>query len=748
MKRFTLIMLIISATCVLSFAVKTETFNITFSENDFPTSLDANGNLEIGTKIMACYPEDNQPMLPLVATDFALTGNITYASSSFTVTKRLVKTNVKLAKSPLPVPSSSVVEENTVSVPDYPLVTFPASNCQYVCASKWDKATVLHFLSCPFIYDAAKKNLYFIDKIELKVNVNDSGSTGTPAQFGSHEKALIRGMVRNPEVIDGISLSPSNVADNNERVDYVIITNNTLKQAFLPLLNWKKTKGLYSKIVTVEEINTKFTSGDIQLKIKKYLQNLYQNNGLQYVCLGGDDSIVPIRGCYGKVSSTYIDATIPTDLYYGCFDGNFEWDLNNNGIYGELDDGLNLTPNVLITRIPIRTQQDVNNFITKLLSYEKKPLINNSILMGGVKLSYLHSTTGQSDSEIMGEILFDSYIKPHWNGERTRFYDTYTDFKGQESFNVTRDNLFQKLNDGYTFIDFNTHGNTGTWSMETGGSYTTSYAQQQSQVNHSIFITGACLTNAFDSNYSNSDPCLSEAFIRNEKNGVIAYLGSSRYGWTYSSENSGLGPSMKYEAQFYNKLFTFEIKNKNFGAIVRASKIGMISDCNYYSSYRWLQFSLNPIGDPEMPIFVKNPLQFNSAKYSLTKETLTLDTGVSDARVCIMSKEDVGNDYFKVFEDTQNLNLSSFPLKCNICITRQDYIPLQYSFCIIQNEIINSSHTYSYDVIKLGASITNKVPSGMAKLNGGTTILNAKNVSLEAGTTVGKGACLIITPFN
>lgn len=556
MKRFILLLVIISATCILSNAVKTETFNIAFYENDFPTSLDANGNLEIGTKIMACYPEDNQPMLPLVATDFAITGNLTYISSSFTLTKRLVKTNVKLAQSPLPVPSSSVVEENTVSVPDYPLATFPASNCQYVCVSKWDKATVLHFLSCPFIYDVSKKNLYFIDKIELKVNVNDSGSTGTPARFGSKEKAMIRGMVRNPEVIDGIYLSPSYEADNNERVDYLIITNNALKSAFLPLLNWKKTKGLYSKIVTVEEIASSSQGTDLQLKIKNYLYNLHKYNELQYVCLGGDDSIVPVRGCYGKVSTTYLDESIPTDLYYACFDGNFEWDLNNNGIYGELDDGLNLTPNVLITRIPVRTQQDVNNFITKLLSYEKRPLINNSILMGGVKLSYVHSKTKQSDAEIQGAILYDDYIKPYWNGERTRFYDTFTDFEGQEAFNVTRDNLFQKLNDGYSFIDFNTHGYTGTWSMETGGSYTTSYAQQQSQANHTIIITGACLTNAFDSNYSNSDPCLSEAFIRNEKNGVVAYLGSSRYGWTYGSENSGLGPSMKYEAQFYNNLFS------------------------------------------------------------------------------------------------------------------------------------------------------------------------------------------------
>lgn len=174
----------------------------------------------------------------------------------------------------------------------------------------------------------------------------------------------------------------------------------------------------------------------------------------------------------------------------------------------------------------------------------------------------------------------------------------------------------------------------------------------------------------------------------------------------------------------------------------------MLPYCDYYSGYRWLQFSLNPIGDPEMPIFIKEPLRFNFAKCNLTKDNLTIDTGLSDARVCIMSKEDIGHEYFKVFEDTQNLHLSSFPLKCNICITRQDYIPLQYSFCIIQNEIINSSHTYSYDVIKLGASITNKVPSGIAKLNGGMTILNAKNVSLEAGTTVEKGARLIITPFN
>lgn len=70
--------------------------------------------------------------------------------------------------------------------------------------------------------------------------------------------------------------------------------------SFEPLLKWKRMKGLYSKIITMEDIESDYEGDGIQLKLKNCLYKLYRNNGLQYVLLGGDDTVVPVRGVMVK----------------------------------------------------------------------------------------------------------------------------------------------------------------------------------------------------------------------------------------------------------------------------------------------------------------------------------------------------------------------------------------------------------------------------------------------------------------
>lgn len=747
MKKTILFLLFVSFANLLVDAVKTETFSISFSQSDYPISVNDDGNIEIGSKGIFSYPEANEPMLPMVAADFAVPGNCEYVSSSINVTKRLVMTNVKLAQSPLPVPTSSITKVSDSAPPNYSLKTYPESNCKFICMGRWNQASIVHFLTCPYIYDALNRNLYFIDNIEINASFNNSTSQDFTPHFGLKEKSMLRGMVKNPETVEELSVSTW-CNEDNEQVDYVIITNEEIAPSFRPLLNWKKTKGLFSKIITVEEIASAYEGDDLQLKIKNCLYDLYKNNGLQFACLGGDNTVIPVRGCFGKVGNNYIDYNIPTDLFYGCFEGDFKWDANNNNIYGELEDNMDLHPNIYVSRIPVRYQQDTDNYITKLISYEQSPKINNTLLLGGVELYNTYSISGrdESDAEMFANRLFYNYIQPNWSGNVSYFFDTHTDFSGDADYNVTATNMFEQLNSGYTFVDFNTHGNKNIWSMENGGGYYTSHANKQSQENHTIIVTAACLTNAFDDN--SCDPCLSESFIRNSKSGVVGYLGSSRYGWNIDPQLVFLSPSMTYEAEYYARLFSTTLPTKHFASLVGEAKASLLSNCYSQNSFRWLQFSLNPIGDPEMPIYTGLPKLFSNLNHSLGKESLVINVNVENCRICLMSNNDNGDSFYKVLNNQSIFSFNTYPLKGNLCVTHQDYIPFKLSYGFFQNETISGNNVFEYDLIKMGANITNNATVGETKVTSGTTILKAKNVILDAGTTIEKGAYFEIKTSN
>lgn len=437
------------------FASKTQTFHINFNEADFTFSYNSNGLLEIYTSNISVYSESNEPMLPVFSSDFAIQGNCEFISFSFSFKKRLIRSNVKITQSPLPVPNNELSNQvNLYKDPTYPLLIYPKSNCQYVGISKWDKISVFHFISSPFIYDAVEKNLYIIDNIELNIEYDYSEYSTDGIRFGRPEKSILSRLVKNPEIVNATTISPFKTK-SNDRIDYVIITNASLSQTFLPLLNWKKTKGLYSKIITVEEIASTYEGNDIPLKIKKYLYDLYCNYGLQYVLLGGDDTVVPVRGCHAKVngaSGVREDNCIPADIYYSCFSGDFTWDYNNNGIYGEAEDEIVLSSYINITRLPVRSITDTEIIVDKIIKYEKEPTVNKKMLLAGKEIHYSDTTNNRSDASIYANLLDKTYIKPFWDGDTYHLFDTNSDFSDENNYKFNVENLINQIKNGYAFL--------------------------------------------------------------------------------------------------------------------------------------------------------------------------------------------------------------------------------------------------------------------------------------------------------
>jgi hypothetical protein len=726
-----------------------KTITKTFSEEDFILTHNSAGALEITSNIHdISYEEDaNEPGLPLVPVNVLIPSGTSFREVNISKNTRLLIENVDIAANPIPIPTDGSYKETIESIQHYQNKTYPESCAKNVGTSIMDGFTVLNFLVSPFEYDARQKKLYIHESVTLDISLASSTEKASQisSRTGRNMRDIVKSLVINAEDVDTYQPDRSS-SSYEDSIHYAIITSSALAPYFQPLANWKTKKGVKTSIITLEYIVANYTGATTPIKIKTCLYDLYQNKSLKYALLGGDDTVVPVQGCFCKVNGT-IDYNIPTDLYYACFGGSFNWDNDGDGIYGETTDNINMTPSIFVTRVPVRSVSHVNAFVTKLLTYERTPTINgwgNNILMAGSKL-WGNITETKSDAEAKGDNLYSNYILPSWNGTRKKFYDTYTDFEGGSNYVLDSINLQAQISCGYTFFDMVTHGDKKSWRLEYG-LYTNTWANQLANNKPTIITTMACLTNAFDS--SSNDPCLSEALIRNSNSGVIGYLGCSRYGWDYSG-TSNLGPSMQYDAQFYQKLFSSDISNKNFGAIVAAAKMAKINSCGYYGSPRWVQFGLNPIGDSEMPIFTTTPMTFSDCEVSYYSGSLTIDTGVEGCTICIMSSNDNGASYYHVLYDVEEVTITGLPAEISVCITKQNYIPKEFDFSTstiyIQNETVRGHQTYEADTIKVGTSVTTTKPTGPVEFNGGDIQLRGNIVTLEPQTTVNKNTNFVIS---
>ena len=549
-------------------------------------------------------------------------------------------------------------------------------------------------------------------------------------------KDFIKGFVINPEEINTLypQQHTSTTRGTTNDIEYLIITSEDLKESFLPLKAWKIKKGVKTEILSTNYIYSNYTGSTNQIKIKKCLQDYYENKNLKWALLGGDNTIVPVQMCYIQNGSTTNNT--PCDLFFACFDNAYDWDANGNGIAGETGDNVDMSPEIYISRLPIRNSEQAISFVNKLLKYETNPATSNyvkKILLTGTQL--FMTWNGQSDAHQRSEVMYNQNILPFWNGTKYRFYDTGTDFTGDAAYDLNSSNLHAQISKGYHFLHMATHGLTTSWSMETGFSYVSTDASVLQNENASIIVTTACHTNGFD---QTTDPCLSEAFIRNPKGACVAYWGGSRQGWGTVGETLLLSGSFQYDAMFYNMLFNGlpSSDSYKFAAVTSAAKQQFIASSSSYSSMRWVQFSMNAIGDPEMPIYTENPLSFSNSTVSQSGTTVTVNTGGIVSCTIALTSMDFGTTYFEVKKNVSNTSFTNVNCPYYVTITKHNYIPYQYPEDVyIQNFTFNNDAYVTGRNIYVGNNVQPSLPQGDVIIkNGVNVIFDAKqDVNFDSG---------------
>ncbi len=435
--------------------------------------------------------------------------------------------------------------------------------------------------------------------------------------------------------------------------DHVIITADSYVTYYQPLVEWNSQKGYRDTVVTTNYIYNNYPGANNQEKIQNFIEDAYTTWGTLYFLLGGEHSTVPFK--YRTVHVEDHDPeSIPGDMYYGDFDG--DWEIE-----------------VYVGRVTAEGSDQITRFVDKVLTYEQNPPLTNYVLdtvLLGMDLTvasdppYYTLTAGEE----VKELIDDYYIPSRFNV--IEVYDSEPTNHRVEFLNA--------LDDGQNLVNHNDHSNyyvLGAGDRNHNSYVTIGDVSDLSNTNRlsNIFSVG-CHANELD-----HDDCIGEHFvIYNDDTAAVSFTGNTRSGWFYVGDPDSL--TARLDRYWWRALFDQDIFR--LGEMLAWSK-----NANPTSPEVWeyCQWTLNLLGEPLMPVWTDTP-----GSFSVTHPS-EVPTGLSDILVHVEDAQgyDVADAYVcaykngEVFETgyTDNYGdivLSVAPLtvgEMTVTVTKHNYIP-------------------------------------------------------------------------
>ncbi|MCF7885145.1 MAG: T9SS type A sorting domain-containing protein [Candidatus Marinimicrobia bacterium] len=481
----------------------------------------------------------------------------------------------------------------------------------------------------PLIYYPKQKKVVLIT--DLDITIRDTLSSGRMEKASRSQKSNLSFTKNFPEIHFGEfnALKSHHIIDTTNH-PYVIITSNTLHNSFKKLSEWKTQKGLNAKIINTEYIETNYNGEDLQAKIRDFIIFAKNNWNTQWVLLGGDTEIIPARYTWAfdcEANSVAGENDIPCDLYFSDLDGN--WDRDGDGIYGEVADSIDMYPDIFVGRLPVENQNEANAIIKKIIEYEKSP--NQDNILNMLFLAMVLWQEPYTDAAI-GKDFIDSVFVPERFDPINKLYESRG--KGKVS------NVISQINSGINIINHNGHA----WYSSMGvGSHEYLLIEDMDSLQNNVYpllYSIGCWPAAFDHD------CIAEHFLTNPDGGGVAFIGNSRYGWG-SPGNPLFGYSDRFDRIFFDNLLDNNIVR--LGAALAATKTRYIPLSQQENVYRWCQYELNLLGDPEMPVWTDLPSDFSihhpeelSVGQNSIKITVEGRNGmIEDALVCLMQNNGI-----------------------------------------------------------------------------------------------------------
>ena len=471
----------------------------------------------------------------------------------------------------------------------------------------------------PVQYIPATGRVMYAKTANVRVNVRSSRTDKSEMLWGTQEiKNSVKRLAQNPEMVENYETRGREVTN----YDVLIITGAQYVDAYAEYREYYNSIGLRNEIVTTDAIYSSMTGNDNQDKIRNYIIQEYQNNGIMMAVLGGDVDIVPYRGFYCYVTSGGGDQesnNIPADLYYCGLDGT--WNDNGNNRYGEPGED-DLLPEIGMSRMSFNNNTDLANMIHKTMSYQQSPVLGefHKVILAGEHL-YDNPTSNGSDYL---ELLIGTHDD---NGYTTVGYPTTYDFTKlyEEQGNWSGSLLKQAINAGTSYVHHDGHANTGYVAGWYGVSNSDFSGANGIDHNYTFFHTQGCDCGAFDSD------CILEKMVKMQ-NFAVAVIGNSRYGWFNEGQTEGPGAHLERE-------MTDAQWNDRIGFLGCAISEGKCMTAPWVTApgqweegaLRWNFYDMNVLGDGAVNVWLDEPMTaVVDAPAQVVIGTQSIDVTVTD----------------------------------------------------------------------------------------------------------------------
>jgi hypothetical protein len=489
----------------------------------------------------------------------------------------------------------------------------------------------------PVEYRPALGQISYIENCKLQVFTEpDFKSDSQTKAMISHSPATekqLPGMIDNPEIIrdyDSINRTSSSRALNpTDAYKYLIITSDAYSYYLDEFTDFQTNRGLKAGVFVKNWINSEYSGIDEQERIRNFIIDAYSVWDIEYVLLVGDSGPadgIPHRGMYASAYGS-TESNLPSDLYYGCLDGN--WNDDNDSYWGEFGEA-DLYHEVGVGRAAVSSPTELQAWVTKQMRYQLNPVDSEC-----------------SEALMCGELL---WTDPTWGAD---YKDEIR--LGASTWGYTTEGLDSHMNVSTLYDKDSTWNPNTLLDIMSGGLNIINhlghcdYSYMMKFYNGDIpQLTNDGLNHSYNFVYSQGCMCggfdhdsISEN-LNNDEHGPVALVTNSRYGW--GQHQSTNGSSQYFDREFFDAMVSEEIyplSNMNDD-----SKMDVIWNLEYGAN-RWCFYELNLFGDPAMQLWTDTPgdLTVNHPNVLFVDEPeieiIVSNSGVpvNNARVCAYTED-------------------------------------------------------------------------------------------------------------
>ena len=510
---------------------------------------------------------------------------------------RNVRSNVNLdfVRNPKPIsqPTADFTQKNmAVWSAD---AFYPAQDFAFMGTQQWKGYTLAVINVFPWHYNPQTKQLLSAGSAIIEITtISDSDKRAAQDKMlivSDKMRFLLEKTVINPEQMNSYVKTYRHTPsfrdlDPNDPKQMIIITSENKMTWFNQYSQWKTGQNIPTGIFAIEDILNTYPGTDNPAKLRGFIHDAFLTWGgtttpLEYVILAGDDEIIPVRGLFGQVGNT-VDNWMPSDLYYGCLDG--DWNANGNNLWGEYpNDNPDLVPEVYVGRFPAETQQEFNNIMNKTMHYINNVTFSNNIaFMFGENLNWNPVTWGGDYKDDVAQ-----YIPAGYHIET--FYQRDNTYSPQIVINA--------INNGAAIMNHMGHANENYLMGQSNGTVQALYNTE-----YGFLYSQGCYPAAFDQRTSGDGEAIGEHLVM-ASGALFAFIGNTRYGWYMPGSING--PSQYYDRQFFNGMFQqgmFDI-----GTAMEYSLLQNLNNAMQSSVMLWCYYETILFGDPSTEIKLPNP---------------------------------------------------------------------------------------------------------------------------------------------